>query len=338
MADINEFLAKDALFLVWGPPIYGPRSKVLTRELGLNSIHFVYSTTRRGGVIGPLKYTYQALATLRLLFRERPKLVFVQNPPSFAVFFVYLYCMLVGARFVVDAHSIALQKKVWMWPGWLTRMWVRAAVTTLVTNEHFQQKIQAWGGHSFVLRDIPTEYTTDENYPLNGNFNVVVVNTFAWDEPIGEILTAAEELPQVSFYVTGKTERASQEVLESAPANVHFTGYLADPTYFGLMNTSDSVMCLTTRDNTMQRGACEALSMGKPIITSDWPLLREYFSNGTVHVSNSSESIRQGVSELVNHYDSYQNGIQELQTSQRREWDRKLDDLMDLLRQTMPTT
>ena len=33
----------------------------------------------------------------------------------------------------------------------------------------------------------------------------------------------------------------------------------------------DGILALTTHDHTMQRGACEAVSLGVPIITSDWP-------------------------------------------------------------------
>lgn len=324
-----------AAFLVWGPPSHGPRSRILARELGIDALHYIYSTTRRGWLSAPYKYGYQAIQTLRLLFRERPQVVFVQSPPSFAVLFVYLYCALTGAKYLIDAHSAALLLWVWTWPGWLHRFLARRAVATIVTNEHFQQRIQSWGACAFVLRDIPTTFERNDDYPLDGSFNVVVVNTFSQDEPLAEVLEAAKNLPHVRFYVTGKKKMASSDTLALAPANVHFTDFLPDSAYYALLNNAQAVMCLTTRDHTMQRGACEALSLGKPIITSDWPLLRTYFHAGTVHVANTTESIRQGIAEMNTHYNLYETGIKALQQEQRREWEEKVLALTHLIQNSL---
>jgi glycosyltransferase involved in cell wall biosynthesis len=331
---MNQLLSdpSKALFLVWGPPSHGPRSRVFARTLGIENIHFVYSTLRRGALAAPKKYSYQAVQTLRLLFRERPEIVFVQSPPSFAVLFVYIYCLFSGGRFVVDAHSAAMLSPVWTRPGWLHHFLARRAVATIVTNEHFAVQIESWGARALVLRDIPTEFPEGGSYPgLNGGFNVVVVSTFAGDEPLDEVFQAAETMPDAHFYVTGKKSEAGPELLDRAPENVHFTDFLPDETYYGLMRSSDAVMCLTTRNHTMQRGACEALSLGKPIITSDWPLLRTYFSKGTVYVSNDSDGIRQGIQTMEDHYADYQTGINDLRTEQAEEWERQSTELVRLL-------
>jgi hypothetical protein len=103
-----------AAFLVWGPPSHGPRSRILAGELGIGAPHYLYSSTQRGMLSAPLRYSYQAMKTLQVLFRERPRLVFVQSPPSFAVLFVYLYCALSGAKYLIDAHSAAFHP---IWPG-----------------------------------------------------------------------------------------------------------------------------------------------------------------------------------------------------------------------------
>lgn len=328
-------LRDQSLFLVWGPPSHGPRSRVFARELGIEDLHYVYSTKRRGLLVAPFKYTYQAIRTLILLFRRRPRVVFVQSPPSFAVFFVYLYSLLARSCFVVDAHSDAMLSPYWTRPRWLHRFLARQAVTTIVTNEHFQEMINSWGGHAFVLRDVPTTFETGGDSPLDGNFNIVVVNTFAQDEPLSEVLAAAAELEDVDFYVTGKKSRAGAALPANPPANVHFTDFLPDDGYYALLDRSEAVMCLTTRNHTMQRGACEALSMGKPIITSDWPLLKKYFHQGTVHVDNTSPGICQGVAEMRRHYDSYRAGIKELQRAQQQEWRAKIALLEELIEESL---
>lgn len=325
-------LVDKSLFLVWGPPSHGPRSKVFARELGIDELHFIYSTKRRGWLAAPLKYPYQAIQTLRLLFQKRPKVIFVQSPPSFAVLFVYIYCVLTGGRYIVDAHSAAMLWSVWTRPQWLYSFLARNAVATIVTNEHFAERITGWGARALVVRDIPTSFPKGGSYEgLNGHFNLVVVSTFAADEPLDEVVEAAADLHDVNFYITGNKNRADAGLLARARPNVHFTDYLPDEAYYGLMSSGDAVMCLTTRNHTMQRGACEALSLGKPIITSDWPLLQEYFNKGTVHVPNTQAGIEAGVKELQQHYETYQAEIRNLKQEKKLEWESKAELLVQLI-------
>jgi len=323
-------LPQPALFLVWGPPSHGPRSKVFARELGITELHFVYSTRRRGWLAAPFKYSYQALNTLRLLCKQRPKLVFVQSPPSFAVLFVYLYCALTHSHYFVDTHSDALQSRYWTRPRFLYRFLARHAAATIVTNSHFQAQFAAWGARAIVIQDIPSRFPVEPVAPFPTPFNLVVVNTFAYDEPLAAVLAAAASLPDVHFHITGNKRRADPELLAQAPANVHFTDYLPDPAYYGLLQASDGVICLTTRDHTMQRGACEALSLGRPIITSHWPLLRDYFSQGTLHIDNSPAALSAAVRELRANRATYLADITALRDARQQEWETKVAQLTHL--------
>jgi len=246
--------------------------------------------------------------------------------------FVAGYCALTGSQYLVDAHSAAFTYRLWLWPGWLVRWLARRAVTTLVTNEHFQQIIQGWGGHAFVLHDVPTTFPRAGAYPLRGEFNVVVINTFAPDEPLQAILETAAGCQDVQFYVTGRKQNAPPGVFQQAPANVHFTDFLPNETYYALLDSAQTVLCLTTRNHTMQRGACEALWLGKPIITSNWPLLRDYFCQGTVHVDNTAAGIRAGVLEMKKNHARLAAEIQELQAARRQEWQAKIEELAQWLR------
>lgn len=330
IADILGDLASRTLFMVWGPPSHGPRSKVFARKLGIDA-HFIYSTMRRGALIAPYKYTVQAAKTIRLLAARRPRLVFVQSPPSFAVLIVALYSLISRARFFVDAHSDAFQRPYWTRPRWLYRWVAKRALATIVTNEHFADQIRESGGAALVIRDIPTDFPANGSFETATGFSVAVVNTFADDEPLDEILDAATGLPATTFYVTGRLGASTNRFVDEAPPNVHFVGFLDDPDYYALLRESDAVMCLTTRDHTMQRGACEALSLARPIITSDWPLLRGYFRGGTVHVGSDSRSIEAGVGRMQQDHARFLAEIVEQQTLQQREWVEALDTLRELL-------
>jgi glycosyltransferase involved in cell wall biosynthesis len=323
-------LRKVGLFIVWGPPSHGPRSQVFARELGID-LDFVYWTKQRGLLISPLKYGHQAVKTMSLLFRKRPQVVFVQSPPSFAVMFVAFYCGLTGARFLVDAHSAAMQSPYWTRPRWLHALLARRAAATIVTNQRFADIIHGFGGRALVIRDIPTTFPGHRRRPTDADFNVLVVNTFSADEPLREVIAAAKEVPEATFHVTGGTGRGRGRIPPDRPRNVRFTGFLPSGAYYDLMASSDAVMCLTTRDDTMQRGACEALSMGRPIVTSNWPLLREYFRAGTVHVDNSAAGIREGIRAMIRDHARYEREIAWLQDEQRREWERALRSLLHIV-------
>jgi glycosyltransferase involved in cell wall biosynthesis len=323
-------LGSDALFLVWGPPSHGPRSKVFARELGIE-ITFVTSSRRRGPLVAPFKYASMAVKTFRVLFSRRPRVVVVQSPPTFAVMAVWAYGALTGARFVVDAHSDAMLSPYWTRPAWLFRLLVRKPAATIVTNEHFARKVRSRGGEAIVIPDIPTSFRIGEPYPVEGAFNVMVVNSFAPDEPLSEIVAAATDLQDVSFYVTGDPGRNGAFVPQHVPDNLRLTGFLADPSYYALMSSCQAVMCLTTRDHTMQRGACEALWMHTPIVTSRWPLLQEYFREGAVHVGGTASEIGAGIRAMVQGHARYEEGIRRLAAERRRDWLAAIGSLASLL-------
>jgi glycosyltransferase involved in cell wall biosynthesis len=303
---------------------------VFARRLGIETV-FVHATVRRGLLIAPWKYTYQAIATIVLLIRRRPQVIFVQSPPSFAPAIVWLVTRLLGGRFIIDAHSDALDTWVWTTPAWLHRAVARGATATIVTNEHHRDLVERRGGRAIIIRDIPATFGSGATPALADGFRVLAVNTFAPDEPVAELIAAADGLPGVSFYVTGDPNRPGFTMPSRVPDNVHFTGFVPDDVYYGLMRSSDAVLCLTTRDHTMQRGACEALSMGVPIVTSDTALLRAYFRKGTVHVRNERAAIRRGIERMITDHERLSAEIRDLQEAQRDEWEAALTRLLDVV-------
>ena len=305
------------------------RSQLLAKELGMQL--YEIQILQRKYALAPLRYLLQTWRTLRILFRERADVTFVQNPPIFAAFAVWLYAAVSRTRFVIDSHTGALLAWWWRWTLPLHAWLSRRAETTIVTNQHLAKMIQQWNARSFILTDVPMEIPQSKPFPLSGPFNITVINTFSPDEPVGEILAAARTLPDVNFYITGNPARANKEHLANHPENVHFTGFLPDDEYFGLLLGVQAVMVLTTVDHTMQLGASEALSLGKPIITSDWPMLRDYFSKGTVYVDNKWESIAEGVVQMRAQLTAMQQGIETLQREQQVEWAEKKRQLRQLI-------
>jgi glycosyltransferase involved in cell wall biosynthesis len=157
------------------------------------------------------------------------------------------------------------------------------------------------------------------------------VCTFTPDEPVEVFPKAAARLPDVQFYVTGNYRRANPRVLAAKPENVTLTGFLADGEYVGLLLASDAVICLTTRDHTMQRGAYEAMYLGKPIITSNFDLLRRHFYKGCVHVDVTADALVAGVSPMCRELERFRVEIGERRNERLEEWRRVESDLRRII-------
>ncbi len=320
------------LFIAW--IAHNRRSQLIAEKFGIKL--YQIQSLKRLYLLAPLRYVLQTIKTLTILLREKPKIIFIQNPPILAVLVIYLYAKLAGARYVIDSHTGALLAPWWQWSLPLHAFLSRRAITTLVTNEHLAAMVRAWQANVFILSDIPTKFPQGRAFPLNGKFSVAVINTFSPDEPISEVLTAAASLPEVDFYITGDPIRAKKTFLQHHPDNVKFTGFLPDEDYLGLLRAVQVIVVLTTDNHTMQRGACEAVSLGKPIITSDWPILRTYFDKGTIHVDNSSRGIQEGILQMQKQRPTMAEEILLLQQERWQEWEEKYTALTKLLEDNCP--
>ncbi len=323
-----------ALFLIWGFPQGTRRSQFMAQGLGMD-VACVYVTRRQGKFYALLKYPIQAIKTLAILVRRRPQVVFVQNPPIFATLLVYLWGLITGTKYIIDSHTDALLASWWAWSLPLHRFLSRRAITTIVTNDYLQQMVTSWSAPAFILTDVPVFFSERRRIHLDEkSFNIVIISTASYDEPIDQVFEAARKLSDISFHITGNY-RARQDIVKIAPGNVRFTGYVPDDEFYGLLGAAQAVMCLTTEDHTIQSGASEALWLGKPIITSDWPLLCKYFNKGTIHVDNTAESICQAIMTVRENLSVFETGILALQAERRDEWHQKAKVLIHQIQQAV---
>lgn len=318
---------REWLAIAWAP--YSRMSDTFARELG-GKLYCVHYLRFQSPPHAPLKYLLQAVTTVRILASERPRAIHVQTPPFVCALVVYLYCTLFGGRYVLHYHSAAFGR-IWDWALPVQRFLARHAVTNIVTNQHWAGIVRSWGAHALIMIDPFLDLPDGAPFRRDENFSVAFVNIFADDEPVEAVVDAARMLPDVHLYITGDTSRRPAEFIAAAPANVTFTGFL-DPMeeYPGLLRAVDAVMVLTTRNYTLQLGGCEAVAVGKPLITSDWPYLREVFAKGTIFVSSTAESIRDGIRDMQATYDQRTSEIVALRGDSRQDWNKSLGQLREL--------
>lgn len=306
-------------YISWVP--HCSRSDCTARELGGTS-HMVY-----WGWLGShpatvaLKYLGQSVSTWRVLFRERPDVVFVMSPPPAAIVPVYVYCALRRRRFVVDAHSGVFLTRRWrLFQG--IHFWLcRRAATTIVTNEYIAALVRSRGGHATVVADVPIEFGESGIAPAGlESFTVVFVTSFDRDEPIAVMVEAARRLPAVRFVMTGDPGPAARLLLAALPANLTLTGFLDAAVFGALIRNAGVVVALTTDDHTMQRAAYEAIYQGTPVIVSDTEVLRRAFDEGALHVDNSAAAIVNAVVKLRDNAPQFKEGALKLRSRKREQW------------------
>jgi len=340
---------RKVIFISWAENC--SRSDHLALLLGGKS-YMIYAgwLGSRSATIG-LKYIIQAWQTLWLLLRERPQVVLVMVPPIFAALPVYIYCKLTGSRFATDNHTAGFTMKRWQRVKFLHGWLEKRAACNIVTNDQLQRLQQTWGVPAekvLVIGDLPAQFSEIETPPFlnqihastaasgngklrNGFFAVTTICSFNSDEPLDNILQAASELPEVKFFCTGKLKDAPSGILERKPPNVMFTDFLSVPHYAGLLKDSHGVMVLTTRDHTMQRGAYEAMALGTPVITSDWPILRTTFAKGSLFVDNSPPSIVKAIRQLRAEWSKFKAAIQVQRAQRHAAWAEKEKELRTML-------
>ncbi len=315
------------MFIAWAP--YSRRSEMLARELGatLRCIHYLKFQTP---LYAAPKYVLQAIKTWQVLFAERPEVVLVQNPPFVCGWVVSLYCRITGARFVLDHHTDAFSSR-WKWGLPVQKRLARQAAVNIVTNEHWAAVIESWQARALILGGLLAELPAGESYPLAAGFNIAFVQTFSADEPLAAVLEAVSRIPDVHLHVTGDTRRMPRQFFERLPPQVTFTGFLPDLQYIGLLRAVDAIMVLTTRDETLLLGACEGLSVGKPLVVSDWPFLRQSVSRGAVYVDNSPEGIYRGIREMQQRQPELLQEALALRQENQQELQARLAQLRDVL-------
>ncbi len=305
---------------IWISWPYHRRSDYLAREFGCAYYHFGSSNQSRLA-----RYARGFADTLRTLFRERPGILFVQNPSLMLTVLAVILRPFFRYVLVNDFHtpyiSFSSLGGSIFWK--IQKFCIRFSDITIVTNERF--RLQLGAGTIMILPDILPRFDIGGTRPLEGEKNILYICTFAQDEPYRNVMGAAGLLgPGTHIYITGNYRKAGIDI-EDIPPGVHMTGYLPDADYLELMNSVDAVMVLTEQENCIVCGGYEGLSLSKPLILSGTEALREYFSAGAVYVKHDRESIAAGIKEALGAKESLEKELGALAVRLGEDWREKFE-------------
>lgn len=295
---------------------------------------------------GVFRYPLLSIRTIRRLRQSPLKLLFVQNPSIVLAVLASIYSRMVGVPLVVDRHSNfpeysshrawrglfgALRTSIFQL---LSNFTIRSAHLTIVTNIPLAGLVNSRGGKAFVLPDpIPFRLAGGGGRSLSNSPRVLVVCSYADDEPIAEILGAAKILSdKATFRLTGDPDCNGGRWRQNAPDNVTFTGFLPRDAYESELRNATAILVLSTNENCLLCGCYEALAVGRPLVTSDTGVLREYFYQAT-HVKAIAWSISAGIVEVLADVTAAETRTRDMATTIEARWQVSFEALQSLLRE-----
>lgn len=270
---------------------YHGRSDDLASNLDAQDI---YVTGGAGNRL--IRYVRQWRDTVRAVRRERPDVVYVMQPPIFA-----LWATKVAAprscTVIADLHTGVFTDPKWRWAWkWILAGQRRRGNAVIVTNESLAKKCRARGVRTFVLDDAVPRRVGKANAvagdahlrDLRPDEYVLVPLAYAADEPLDEILGAAAQDVERTWVLTG---RAPASVRANAPRNVVFSGFVTREDYEWLAAHAGVMLACTTEEETMQRAGYEAVSWERPLVTTRTRVLLDYFGDAAVFTDPIASSL-----------------------------------------------
>lgn len=267
--------ARRALFVSWVG--HHGRSEELARALGAQCA-FVAVGTLRNRRTAPLRHAWQALRTALLLVRTRPRVLLVMAPPPALVAIGLIWRRLTGGRLVVDCHSGAVLGRPLS-----ARLADRADLVVVTLPQ-----LTSGFSRAVAMHNPPAVIPAA---PRHGE--VVFPASWLPDEPVEQFLVAARALPDQRFAVTGRPPRGVD-----VPPNVRLTGFLPRADYLRLVAGAPVVLALTTRPDTMQQAAYEAVGAGRPVVASDTAALRSYLGDAATYAGDLAAALTDALERL----------------------------------------
>lgn len=291
---------------------------------------------------GLLRYPELILKTVQIIFKEKPKYVFAQNP---SIILAALICFLKKPfRFttIIDRHTNfklnhrKSYKFKWLIFRCLSNYSLENADHTIVTNKYLKLLIRKHSKSSSVLPDkIPTLIPSSELEVRSPKFTLkaLFICTFADDEPYREVFAAFKYFPEICLEVTGSYDGAlDQSELKDLPSNVKLLGFVSNQNYIDHLFNCDFTVVLTTQEFTLNCGAYESLAAKKPMLLSDTKTIRSYFSFGANYAKlDSLENIRTAINSIKTELPKREREILDQLTSMENTWRKSFSETNDTI-------
>lgn len=277
-----------------------------------------------------LKYPYGILLTICILVKERPQVVFCQNPSIVLSFFMTLIGLITPIKVIVDAHYAGIK------PGnkILQRICdfiCRHADMVIVTNKMHKMHVDICGGHGAILQDkLPTVSNDFGGLYESPKGNVfLLICSYADDEPWEMVTAVFEHLPKdYHLMISGNYNKAGINP-DDYGENIHFLGFVDTPVFDTLLHEVDGVIDLTLRDDCLVCGAYEAIAAETPLILSNTRALTEYFAGAAIFTHNTPNSLKNAIDSVITLKPYWTERVKKFKQAIEIDWEIKKDRVLE---------
>lgn len=280
-----------------------------------------------------LRVPYLSWQTVKILHKEKARIVYVQCPSIFLATLLILIRPLFNFFLVVDQHNETVRPFNYQNRFYynICMFIIRNADLNIVTNENLKNDVESKGGEAVVLHDKVPCFPSATKKILGPGKHIAFICTYSPDEPFNDVFKAAALLPkEYIFHVTGNSKKIKMDGF-SLPENIRITGFLSDEDFLSLLSSCDAIIDLTYMDDCLVCGAYEAVALGKPMMLTDTDILKNVFNKGVIYCQNNPESIRYGVVELFSKIDTLKVEVEKLKDEMMDTWMQQKAVLIDKL-------
>jgi hypothetical protein len=313
------------LFIAWVP--FQRRNLSMQPYFGYELKFFSFAFKKR--IFRPLEYLIKGWQTLIFLLQKQPEIIWIQLPPNFLLHLTFLYKILFNpqVKIIADCHNATFRSPWINIPG--TAFLLNHSHILVIHNDSVKEQLIKYSINTqncnlYILEDPPAKV---ENKILTQEKLLTHPWTlcpcsFNKDEPIKAILDAARLAPEITFIITGNTERAKGiHDLSNIPDNVKLVGFLPIDKFDSLLCYTDFILGLTTLDGIQLSVANEAVGASKPMVISNTKLLKQLFNKGAIFVDAcNSQSIAQGCQKVLSNREELIEAVDELKAERTKRW------------------
>jgi len=316
-----------SLFQIW--KVYQRRAESLAHYFDMDIVYYHYPWEEKSKIFKAISYILKSINTVIDLLKFRPRLIFIQLPPTPALYLIGVYARLTHTPYVADCHNAMLLDWWIHWP--FAKSWLKKATAVLVHNQDVCDYANRYGINAMVVRDPLPQISHSRATGVVKKFDldlceyVIVPWNLASDEPIAEFIEAVRMLPHIKFAMTWFTERLPEELGRNLPENLIFTGYLDIDEFNDLFVNAGSAISLTMQKGTQPSAAAEAIAFGVPIILTESETARLLYKDVPVYVENNPSSIANGITEVFAQLSKYTDKVVAFKSSFERELEEEVD-------------
>ena len=289
----------DSVFFAWTR--VSRRSEQMAKYFGLSYIRYNRFGQSPIPLLGSLILNF--IKTCLWVVINRPKYVFTFQAHPFITISAILGTWIARKGIVIpDLHTASYTDHFSGIQGALSKwIWTLCPVILIhnpESKEYLSKIIPEIKNNLFVLEDALPAFPKSNNQFDDSKLKCALISRFADDEPIEKFLNAVLTIDDCHFYVTGNSKKANFDISKFS-SNITFTDFLSDENYLNLLQSTDFLVILTTRELTLLSGGYESLALKKPMIVSDTRTLREYFGDGAIYTLNNEKSISNSIRAII---------------------------------------